>query len=318
MVQRYTFIFKNSVPLRHKLQILMEKRSSLLQYHVIAFLVIAIWGMTFISTRVLIDHGMTPEEIFLVRFLIGYVGIWFISPKRLWCDNWKDELWMVAAGVTGGSVYFYAENTAVGLTYVNNVSFIVCTAPLFTAFFDLALHRNRKPTRGLILGSLLALFGMLLVIFNGSFDIKFVPHGDLLALLAAILWGVYGIVVNKVTDRYDTKFITRKIFFYGVLTILPFFIKKPWAFPLSGFSDPIVIFNVVFLGVLASLVCYEAWNVALKRLGTITASNYVYLNPVFTVLGSFLFLGESITRIALIGSVLILSGVYLAGRKAAD
>lgn len=286
----------------------------MLQYHVIAFLVIAVWGMTFISTRVLIDHGMMPEEIFLVRFLMAYVGIWFIAPKKLWCDSWKDELWMVAGGVTGGSIYFYAENTAVGLTYVNNVSFIVCSAPIFTAFFDLMMRRKR-PGRFLIFGSILALFGMMLVIFNGSFDIHFVPKGDLLSLLAAVLWGLYGITVNKVTSRYDTKFITRKVFFYGVLTILPFFLTKPWNFPLAGFADPIVIFNVLFLGVLASLICYEAWNVALKRLGTITASNYVYLNPVFTVIGSFLFLGESITGIALVGSALILLGVYLAAKK---
>lgn len=293
----------------------MNSNTNLWKYHLIAFLTIAVWGMTFISTRVLIDHGMTPIEIFLVRFLMAYVGIWFIAPKKLWCDNWKDELWMAAGGITGGSVYFYAENTAVGLTYVNNVSFIVCTAPLFTAFFDLMIHRSRKPTRGLFIGSLLALFGMLLVIFNGDFNIRFVPKGDLLSLMAAVLWGLYGIVVNKVTDRYDTKFITRKIFFYGVLTILPFFLQQPWDFPLSAFAHPIVIFNILFLGVLASLVCYEAWNVALKKLGTISTSNYVYLNPVFTILGSFLFLGESITGIALVGSALILLGVYLVSKK---
>ena len=123
-------------------------------YHLIAFLVIGVWGMTFISTRVLIDHGMTPEEIFLVRFVIAYVGMWAVSPRDLWCKNWKDELWMVAGGITGGSIYFYAENTAVGLTYVNNVSFIVCSAPLFTAFFDWLIHRNVKLSRWGIVGSL--------------------------------------------------------------------------------------------------------------------------------------------------------------------
>ncbi|MBQ8224358.1 MAG: DMT family transporter [Bacteroides sp.] len=291
----------------------MEQKNNYL-YHLIAFLVIGVWGMTFISTRVLIDHGMTPEEIFLVRFVMAYIGMWAVAPRKLWCDNWKDELWTVAGGITGGSIYFYGENTAVGLTYVNNVSFIVCSAPLFTAFFDLIMRR-KKPSRALIIGSVLALFGMLLVIFNGDFSFHFVPRGDLLALLAAVLWGLYGITINKVSDRYDTKFITRKVFFYGVITILPFFISKPWVFPMEGFADPIVMFNVLFLGVLASLICYEAWNVALKRLGTITASNYVYLNPVFTVLGSFLFLNESITGIAMIGSALILLGVYWASKK---
>ena len=63
-------------------------------YHLIAILVVAIWGLTFISTKVLINHGLTPQEIFFYRFLIAYLGIWVISPKRLFTSNWKDELWL--------------------------------------------------------------------------------------------------------------------------------------------------------------------------------------------------------------------------------
>lgn len=67
-------------------------------YHLIAILVVAIWGLTFISTKVLINHGLTPQEIFLYRFLVAYLGIWVISPKRLFTSNWKDELWLMAGG----------------------------------------------------------------------------------------------------------------------------------------------------------------------------------------------------------------------------
>ena len=52
--------------------------------------------------------------------------------RQLFSRTWRDELIMVLLGITGGSVFFLAENYAVGLTYVNNVSFIVCTAPLLT------------------------------------------------------------------------------------------------------------------------------------------------------------------------------------------
>ena len=74
-------------------------------YHLIAILVVAIWGLTFISTKVLINHGLTPQEIFLYRFLIAYLGIWVISPKRLFAGNWKDELWLMAGGLFGGSLF---------------------------------------------------------------------------------------------------------------------------------------------------------------------------------------------------------------------
>ena len=106
-------------------------------YHLIAILTVAIWGLTFISTKVLINHGLTPQEIFFYRFLIAYLGIWVISPKRLFTNNWKDELWLVAGGIFGGSLYFFTENTALGITQASNVSFIICTAPLLTTILSL-------------------------------------------------------------------------------------------------------------------------------------------------------------------------------------
>ncbi len=59
-------------------------------YHLIAILTVAIWGLTFVATKVLINHGLTPQEIFFYRFLIAYIGIWAISPKRLFAADLKD------------------------------------------------------------------------------------------------------------------------------------------------------------------------------------------------------------------------------------
>ena len=81
-------------------------------YHLIAILVVTIWGLTFISTKVLINHGLTPQEIFFYRFLIAYLGIWVISPKRLFTSNWKDELWLMAGGFFGGYREYSFRNHA--------------------------------------------------------------------------------------------------------------------------------------------------------------------------------------------------------------
>lgn len=284
-------------------------------YHLIAILVVGIWGLTFISTKVLIGNGLSPQEIFFLRFLIAYLGIWFISPRKLFADNWKDELWLLLGGVTGGSLYFFTENTALEITLATNVAFIVCTAPLLTTILSLMIYKKEKATRGLIGGSVLALIGVALVVYNGQFVLKISPLGDLLTLLAAFSWAFYSLIMKKMANRYRTTFITRKIFFYGVLTILPAFLFRPWQFSLSGLLQPSVLLNLLFLGVLASLICFVVWNMVLKQLGTVRASNYIYLNPLFTLVGSAAFLGERLTIMALIGAVFILGGVYLAGRK---
>ena len=208
-------------------------------YHLIAVLTVGIWGLTFISTKVLIAHGLSPQEIFFLRFLIAYMGIWIISPRKLFADNGKDEFWLFLGGITGGSFYFLAENMALGITLATNVS----------------------------------LSGVALVVYNGSFVLKISPWGDLLSLLAALSWAFYSLIMKKMFHRYSIVFITRKIFFYGVLTILPVFLIHPWQFDLINILEPAVLFNLLFLGVLASLICFAVWNVVLKQLGTIRASN---------------------------------------------
>ena len=284
-------------------------------YHLIAILTVSIWGLTFIATKVLIGYGLTPQEIFFYRFLIAYAGIWIISPKRLFANRWKDEFWQMAGGIFGGSLYFFTENTALGITQASNVSFLICTAPLLTTILSLLFYNSEKATKGLIGGSLLALAGVGLVVFNGSVILKISPVGDLLTLLAALSWAFYSLIIRKMTGRYPTVFITRKIFFYGVLTILPAFLLHPLQPDLDILLKPIVLSNLLFLAVLASLICYVLWNVVLKQLGTVRASNYIYLNPLVTMVASMMILQEQITLFALIGAGCIVCGVYLAERK---
>ncbi len=113
-------------------------KNNIILWHLLAAVIVGVWGTTFVNTKVLYNSGLTPLEIFFLRFLIAYICIWFISPRRLFSRTWHDELIMLLLGVTGGSVFFLAENYAVGLTYVNNVSFIVCTAPLMTVILGIA------------------------------------------------------------------------------------------------------------------------------------------------------------------------------------
>lgn len=284
-------------------------------YHLIAILTVGIWGLTFISTKVLIEHGLSPQEIFLLRFLMAYLGIWFISPRKLFADNWKDELWLLWGGVTGGSFYFFTENTALEITLATNVAFIVCTAPLLTTILSLLIYKKEKATAGLVGGSLLALVGVALVVYNGHFILKISPLGDFLTLLAAFSWAFYSLIMKKMSGRYRTTFITRKIFFYGILTILPAFILHPWQFSLSGLWQPAVWMNLLFLGCtrFSGLLCGVEHH--LKQLGTVRASNYIYLNPLFTLIGSTVLLDEQFTVMSLMGAMLILGGVYWAGKR---
>lgn len=286
-----------------------------LLYHACAFIIVLIWGGTFVNSKVLLLHGMRAEEIFFVRFLLAYLCMAPFAPRKLFCDTWRDELTMVLLGITGGSLYFWSENQAVALSYATNVSFIVCTTPLWTTFLALAFLKGEHASRWLAAGSLMAIIGMAVVIFNGRFVLHLNPLGDMLALVAALCWAVYSLLVTRPTARYGALFVTRKLFFYGLITIAPAFLVKPWSFTWGQMAEPVVLGNLIYLGIIASCVCFFAWSWIIRRVGVISTSNYVYLNPVSTVVVSAFVLDEPMTWMAYLGSALILAGVILANKR---
>lgn len=284
-------------------------------YQLIAIAVVFIWGTTFISTKILINYGLSPQDVFFYRFLLAYIGIWTISPLKLFADNWKDELYMMVGGITGGSLFFFLQNLSLQMTQASNVSFIICTSPLSATILTVLCTRNEKFTKRFVYGSLAALLGVGLVIFNGNVVLKLSPTGDFLALSASLLWGVYSLIIKRITNNYSSIFITRKVFFYGILTILPVFLIQPLFMDFDLLVTPVILGNLLFLGIAASLGCYLLWNIVVSKMGVIQSSNYLYLNPLATMLGAYAVLNEQITLVALGGMILILTGIYIATRK---
>ena len=300
-----------------------------LRYHLLTLAVVAVWGVTFVSTKVLIRAGMHPVAIFFVRFMLAYAGIWLYialsrQPAKLWY-GWKEELVFLLLGVSGGSLYFLTENLALPYTQATNVAFLVCSAPLFTAIFTLIYRRFGKgrfvdglePVRlgwPLVGGTVLALAGMAMVVFDGA-RLQLSARGDLLAIAAALCWAVYSLFMSQMTRDHGTVTATRKVFFYGLLTILPFLGGYKDSFAPAILGQTAVWFNLLFLGLVASLLCFILWNLAMDKLGNVTTTNYVYLNPVFTLLSAMALLGERMTLLAGIGCAAILAGVIWAGQR---
>lgn len=286
-----------------------------MRYVLMSLFTIIVWGTTFVSTRVLLDYGLSPAAIFFYRFLLSYVLIWLCLPghrHQLWSLRVGDELLFFCMGLSGGSLYFLCENTALGITLTYNVALILCTTPLITSFLSHCFVRGERISRSLIYGSLVALLGVSLVIFNGSIILRINPLGDVLTLTAALLWGIYTIILKRFDDCYSVVFITRKVFFYGLLSILPF-IEYGSLFG-SGLLEPVICCNLLYLGIIASLLCFVMWNSALKHLGAIRTSNYLYFVPVVTLITSAIVLEEAITLLSMVGALLIIGGVYMSER----
>ena len=294
-------------------------KQSTLIYHLTAFLVVAIWGSTFVCTKILLVNGLTAAQIFTLRFIIAYVLLLAFSLTRrsfrCWADTWRDELIMAALGLTGGTLYFLTENSAMNYTTTTNTSLIVCCCPLFASLLIGWFYRSERMRPVQVAGTLMAVLGVTAVVLNGRFVLHLSPMGDALALGANLCWAVYSLLMIPANKRYDAVFITRKVFFYGLLFMIPYFMVFPEMPPTNVLLRGDILLNLFFLGSIASMACFLAWTWVMHKLGAIVATNYVYLNPLVTILFAWWILSEQITVWFLVGTVLILLGMYLADKK---
>lgn len=283
--------------------------------HLAALLTIIIWGTTFISTKILLVD-FKPVEILFFRFVMGFVILLAISPKRLKTKSCKEELTFILAGLCGICLYYLLENIALTYTLASNVGVIISVAPFFTA---IAAHLFMKSEEKLCLqffaGFVVAMIGIALISFNGQ-NLELNPLGDLLAIAAALVWAFYSILTKKISSfGYSVILSTRRTFFYGILFMIPtlfFFDFQPG---LSRFTDMTYLFNILYLGLGASALCFVTWNFAVKELGAVKTSVYIYMVPVITVITSVLILHEKLTLLAGIGTVLTLIGLFLSEDK---
>jgi drug/metabolite transporter (DMT)-like permease len=283
--------------------------------HICAFVTILIWGTAFISTKVLLTDFM-PIEIMFYRFSIGLLALFIIYPRKLKGTTKKQELMFAAAGFCGITFYFLLENIALTYTAASNVGVIISTAPFFTAILAGWLLDNEKPGWGFYLGFSAALTGIFLISFSGITMLELNPIGDLLAFAAAIVWAVYSILARKISRYgYNTIQTTRRIFCYGLLFMIPvmIFFDFNWAF--TRFMQPRNIFNILFLGLEASALCFVTWNQAVKMLGAVKTSIYIYMVPVITVITSVIVLQERVTWMSAIGVILTLAGLLISDKK---
>lgn len=291
------------------------KNVPLLWTHIAALLVMTAWGISFVSTKVLLDNSLTPTEVFVTRTVIAYLVLLAFCHKKLMSNSLRDEMLFLSSGLCGSSLYFIAENTALEYTLVSNVSLIVTLAPLITTILVGALYKSERPSRGMVVGSMIAFLGVGCVIFNSSFVLSVKPLGDLLALSAAFSWAVYSLVIRKLSALYSALFITRKTFFYGILTALPFLAFEAESnFSFAIFKNPQVWGNFIFLGLFCSMVAFYLWAWVIKNLGAIKANNYLYFQPVVTLIASAIILHEKVSIVGYTGCTLILVGVWLSDR----
>lgn len=283
--------------------------------HLFAFITIFIWGTTFISTKLLLEV-ISPINILFLRFTIGFIVLLVVYPHRLKVKAKKQELYFAAAGLCGVTLYYLLENIALTYTFASNVGVIISIAPFFTAIFAHLFLDGEKLRLQFFIGFAVAVIGIFLISFSGNSNLKLNPLGDVLAVLAAVVWAAYSVLTKKISSfHYNTVQATRRIFFYGLVFMIPALFISGFEINIKQFIQPTILFNILFLGLGASALCFVTWNSAVKILGAVKTTVYIYMVPVITVITSVIVLNETITRIAVFGILLTLAGLFISELK---
>ncbi|MBB6062612.1 drug/metabolite transporter (DMT)-like permease [Thermosipho japonicus] len=261
-------------------------------------LVIIVWGLSFIATSIVVQN-ISPLLAAFIRFSIALLTL-LVIPK-----NRKINLFnihKVLAGFWGITIYFVSENFALKFTTPTNAALIVSTAPIWYVLFTQIAHKRKTHSLQYV-GSLIALFGVGLVILNGRIILKLNPIGDLLAFFGAISWVLYTHHIIKLDDHSSITAVF-EITFWGVITLIPFTIIETIFFKTSFNLNLNIIFSLLYLGILCSAIGYLLWNKAIETLGDRTTTNAVYIIPVVTAVFESLIFKK-------IPSILLISGIIL-------
>ncbi len=281
--------------------------------HILVFLTILIWSAAFIGNKILLRY-ISPIEVMLYRFLFAYIVLLVLYPSWNFPKSVKDELYFFALGFLGIFFYFLLENFALKYTQATNVGLYMGAIPIFTAIIAHFVTKDEKLNKNIIIGFIVAITGIALILLGGSkFQIKLV--GDILAIFAALVFALYSVILRKSPVNYNYIIITRKSFFYGIVLMLIYYITIDRDFHTEELLRPIVYINIIFLGLFASSLAFIFYKRGVEIIGSVKATNYIYLVPLLTAVFGILILDEKINIAMSIGGILILIGLYISQKK---
>jgi drug/metabolite transporter (DMT)-like permease len=281
--------------------------------HIFTFITITIWSVAFVSNKALLAY-ISPIENMILRFLIAYILLLIIYPKQQLPSSFVDESKFFILGFLGIFIYFLLENFALQFTQATNVGLYMSAIPLFTAIFAHFFTKDEKLSRNVVIGFLIAIVGIALILLDGaSFQLRL--KGDLLALSAAVVFALYSVALKLAPKGYHYIVITRKSFFYGLLLMVIYFLISGKSFHYHSLAITTVWLNILFLGLISSGLAFVLWQQGIERIGSINASNYIYLVPLITAIAGIIALDEKLTFKMILGGITILIGLYIAQKR---
>lgn len=280
--------------------------------HISVFLTTCIWATTYISSKMLLV-AFSPAAILLIRSALGFATLSILNPHRLVYKSWKDRLLVALAGLCGMFLYYFLDNIALVYTTASNVGVIVAAAPFFTLLASHLLLKEERLLPQYFIGFGIAMVGIALLTYGDNPDFALHPFGDLLALLAIVVWALYSVLARILGKKgYPNLLLTKSMFFYALMGFFMVSLLGKQTFDFHLVFQRQYLGHFLFLGLAASALCFLLWNFGVRTIGTIQSSFYLYLSPIITIIFAWVFLGERMSESAALGTGLTIGGLLVS------
>ena len=269
-----------------------------------------LWGGNFVVGKTLVDHA-SPVTLTTLRWIIAVIVlipiVWWKEKSLL--PSRKAIFPLILMGLTGVVLFNLFQFLALEFTSATNVGLISTLNMFSIAMFSFLFLKEKINT--LQVGSMLISFvGVLLVLSKGHLEVLFsigFNKGDLLMCAAVCVWGIYS-VIGKWAMKHTTPLMaTLYSGIFGVIVLIPFNVRD---FTITNL-DASFVQSIIYTGVVSTVVCMLLWNIGVQKLGATTSAMFLNFNPIFTAVIAFMWLGERMTWIQGVGSLIVITGCLL-------
>ncbi len=292
-----------------------------LKAHISLFLAQVIYALNYSIAKDLMPTHIKPLGLVFMRIAGATILFWLLSfftkPEKVETKDFKKLLLLAIFGVAVNQAFFIY---GLSLTKPINSAIIMVSNPIAVMLFAIIVFKERLTVfklSGLFLGVIGSLV-LLLFKANGSFSIgSETITGDLMTLINSLSWAIFVVMVKPYMQKYQTVTVMKWIFLFGFIYIFPFGIQDLFSVSWSELPSS-VISAMAFVVVATTFLAYLLNTYALKALSSEVVSMYIYLQPFLAALVAIYLGKDQLTTLKLIAGILIISGVYLAGKKPKD
>jgi len=282
-----------------------------------ALFAVLVWGASFVAVKIVLNY-VAPITLVWMRFAVGVVilGAAVGVRRQFSLPRPKDWLYFALLGFLGIAFHQWLQSTGLQTSQATTTGWIVASGPIFIATLGwLVLKEKLNWLQAL--GILLAAFGVLLVVTHGNLNAlvsgNFGKPGDIFILISAPNWAIFTILSRRGLKTYPAALMMFYVMAFGWLFSSVLFVGgRGWESIHKIAMDGWLALG--FLGIFCSGLAYIFWYDALKGLPVAQVGTFLYIEPVVTVIVSFLLLNEKITLAGVLGGAVILFGVWLVNR----